>query len=139
VNAAPRWYIDPQDPARQRYWNGSRWGSDTKPAHADVPEFPDDDEEVELPTAWTLAGRATIAAKSLDTVATSIIAIVSTLAVLFAGTGIVVVILSSTAAHRIAGGALIVGALVVWLFSLVPYMGAQAVARYIQFRVNPKS
>lgn len=133
--AAPGWYLDPDDETRQRYWNGSRWGSQTKRATSITPAFPDEDDEDELRTAIHVE-RTVRAARTLDSIAGGIIGIITIIAIAGVITGIVLLAKSQTDAHKIEGGVLIAGSAMAWLFSLLPYLAAQAIGRYIEYRVN---
>lgn len=80
--------------------------------------------------------RAGDTARALDRLATVLIGIVSGLAIISIGIGVAVVAVAHDRDSRLIGAIIMGGAVVVWLFSLVPYLAAQAIARYIRWRLE---
>lgn len=39
--AAPGWYLDPDDPDQERYWNGGSWQPGSRPASVGAQPVPD--------------------------------------------------------------------------------------------------
>jgi hypothetical protein len=38
---APHWYLNPDDPSTERYWNGGSWSPGARVAAVGTPRFPD--------------------------------------------------------------------------------------------------
>lgn len=80
--------------------------------------------------------RAGDTARTLDRLATVLISIVSALAILSIAGGVAVVAATHDRDARLVGAIIMGGAVIFWLFSLLPYLAAQAVARYITWRLE---